>query len=146
VLTSWFTTGTMLRGFSHVSTLLTNPHGCFGGGDLFSVPVKDVAVSRSMAVEAGRFFLGSSSDPNLRVGADVSKVRSWNRKLMIYSSPDVTGTIAGVLTPVVSTANLEPASPANDGKIVIEDAGAGNRNLIIYAGGQRFRITGGASF
>jgi hypothetical protein len=29
---------------------------------------------------------------------------------------------------------------------VIEDAGAGDRNLIVYAGGQRFRIDGGAAF
>jgi hypothetical protein len=33
-----------------------------------------------------------------------------------------------------------------DGSVLIEDNGAGDRNLIIYAGGQRFRIDGGAAF
>jgi hypothetical protein len=33
-----------------------------------------------------------------------------------------------------------------DGTILLEDAGAGDRNLILYAEGQRFRVDGGASF
>jgi hypothetical protein len=47
---------------------------------------------------------------------------------------------------VLPTASLPSAGTANDGRVVIEDAGTGDRNLIIYAGGQRFRIDGGASF
>src|SRR4029077_13810733 len=119
--TSWFTTGTVLEGFSGASTLLINPLGCFGGGDLFSVPAKDLVASRSMAIEATRLFLTSPTDAGVRVNADISKVRSYGRSLMLHSSPDVTGVVAGVLTPVVRTANLEPAGPENDGKIVIED-------------------------
>lgn len=46
---------------------------------------------------------------------------------------------------VVATASLPAAGAANDGRILIEDVGAGDRNLIIYAGGQRFRIDGGAA-
>jgi hypothetical protein len=46
---------------------------------------------------------------------------------------------------VVATANLPAAAATMDGRILIEDAGAGNRNLIVYAGGQRFRIDGGAN-
>lgn len=48
--------------------------------------------------------------------------------------------------PVVLTASLPAAGTANDKKIIIEDGGAGNGNLIIYVGGQRFRIDGGAPF
>ena len=47
---------------------------------------------------------------------------------------------------VVATGSLPAAAAAADGIIIIEDAGAGDRNLIIYAGGQRFRIDGGAPF
>ena len=47
---------------------------------------------------------------------------------------------------IVLTAALPAASATMDGTILIEDAGAGNRNLIIYAGGERFRIDGGAAF
>lgn len=47
---------------------------------------------------------------------------------------------------VIATASLPAAGAALDGTVIIEDAGAGDRNLIIYAGGQRFRIDGGTAF
>lgn len=47
---------------------------------------------------------------------------------------------------VIATASLPLAGADRDGRIIIEDAGAGNRNLIIYGGGERFRIDGGAAF
>lgn len=46
---------------------------------------------------------------------------------------------------VIATGSLPAAGAAMDGTILIEDVGAGDRNLIIYAGGQRFRIDGGAA-
>lgn len=48
--------------------------------------------------------------------------------------------------PVIATASLPAAAAALNGTIIIEDAGAGDRNIIIYAGGQRFRLDGGANF
>lgn len=47
--------------------------------------------------------------------------------------------------PVAATAALPVAATVMDGTILIEDAGDGNRNLIIYTEGQRFRIDGGAN-
>lgn len=47
--------------------------------------------------------------------------------------------------PVVATASLPAAGATENGSILIEDNGAGDRNVIIYAGGQRFRIDGGAA-
>jgi len=47
--------------------------------------------------------------------------------------------------PVIATASLPAAGAANDGRCVIEDNGTGDRNLVFYAGGQRFRVDGGAS-
>lgn len=44
---------------------------------------------------------------------------------------------------VVATADLPAAAAAQDGKLVIEDGGAGNRNLVLYGGGERFRVDGG---
>jgi hypothetical protein len=46
---------------------------------------------------------------------------------------------------VVVTGSLPIAAAAMDGTLIIEDGGAGDRNLIVYAGGQRFRIDGGAN-
>lgn len=48
--------------------------------------------------------------------------------------------------PIVATASLPAAGAAQDGLVLIEDAGVGDRNLVIYAQGQRFRIDGGAPF
>ena len=48
--------------------------------------------------------------------------------------------------PVIATASLPAAAAALNGTIIIEDNGAGDRNIIVYAGGQRFRIDGGAAF
>jgi Pectate lyase superfamily protein len=49
-------------------------------------------------------------------------------------------------TQVVATGSLPAANAAWDGYMIIEDNGTGDRNFIIYAGGQRFRIDGGAAF
>ncbi len=46
---------------------------------------------------------------------------------------------------IIATANLPAAAVAQNGRIIIEDNGAGDRNLILYAGGERFRIDGGAN-
>ena len=54
--------------------------------------------------------------------------------------------INGLKTEVIATGSLPAAGASQDGKVLIEDAGAGDRNLIIYAGGERFRIDGGSTF
>ncbi len=51
-----------------------------------------------------------------------------------------------VYTEVIATASLPAAASAMDGTVLIEDAGTGDRNLILYAGAQRFRVDGGANF
>lgn len=67
--------------------------------------------------------------------------------------PQSTGQLLGesgsqwrVYNEVVATASLPAAGSSMNGALLIEDAGAGDRNVIIYAGGQRFRIDGGAPF
>ena len=58
----------------------------------------------------------------------------------------VNTTVSGRMKiPVVATASLPAAASAQDGLILIEDNGTGDRNLVIYAGAQRFRIDGGSS-
>ena len=51
-----------------------------------------------------------------------------------------------LFTNVVATASLPAAGASNDGLVIIEDAAVGDRNIILYAGGQRFRVDGGAAF
>ncbi len=47
---------------------------------------------------------------------------------------------------VIATADLPAAAAAQDGRLVIEDVAAGDRNLVFYAQGQRFRLDGGSPF
>lgn len=47
---------------------------------------------------------------------------------------------------VIATASLPSGNANLDGTVLIEDGGAGTKNLIIYGGGQRFRISGGTAF
>jgi Endopolygalacturonase len=56
------------------------------------------------------------------------------------------GEIDSIHAPVIATASLPAAATQHNGRLVIEDNGAGDRNMIVYAGGQRFRIDGGAAF
>ena len=46
---------------------------------------------------------------------------------------------------IVATADLPSAATAMNGTLYIEDGGAGNGNLVLYNGGQRFRIDGGSN-
>jgi hypothetical protein len=48
--------------------------------------------------------------------------------------------------PVVLTTNLPAASALLDGLVLVENAGGSNRNIVFYAGGNRYRISGGAAF
>lgn len=57
-----------------------------------------------------------------------------------------TPTYTAIINQIVATASLPAASASMDGRIIIEDAGSGDQNLIIYSGGQRFRIDGAAPF
>jgi len=43
--------------------------------------------------------------------------------------------------PVVATASLPAGAPSLDGLVLIENAG-GTRNLVFYAGGNRYRVAG----
>jgi hypothetical protein len=61
-------------------------------------------------------------------------------------SPERWQVVDGIRVDVVATADLPAAGTAQDGRVVIENVGAGDRNLIIYGGGQRFRIDGGVAF
>lgn len=47
---------------------------------------------------------------------------------------------------VLATSELPPPGASQAGKLVIEDAGAGDGNLVFYTNSERFRIDGGIAF
>lgn len=55
--------------------------------------------------------------------------------LLIASAPEV-----------LASGSLPAAGAANNGRVIVEDGGAGNGNLVIYVGNQRFRLDGGSPF
>lgn len=117
-ITSYLTPGTDLIMRVHFDT---PNYVIFGPGGNISLP-------NGLAVQArpGDVLVFHRAD----LGAD------WMLK-----SHSITG-----MADVIATASLPAEGTAQNGRLVIEDAGTGDRNLIIYAGGQRFRIDGGAGF
>lgn len=45
-------------------------------------------------------------------------------------------------SPLVATADLPAAGAAQNGKVIVENAGGSTRNLIVYSDGLRTRYTG----
>ena len=64
----------------------------------------------------------------------------------IYAQKQGEASFQRLYIPIKPTANLPVGSDLNDGRLIIEEVGVGDRNLIIYAGSQRFRIDGGVPF
>ena len=52
----------------------------------------------------------------------------------------------GLKVDVVPTASLPGPGTSMNGRVLIENYGAGDKNLILYAGNKRYRINGGAPF
>jgi hypothetical protein len=100
----------------------------FASGDVATTP-PDVEIRRGAAdvLELG------SGDSFRPTDASAQKLGDASHTWRVYHD-------------VVETASLPAADAALNGVVLIEDAGAGDRNLIVYAGAQRFRIDGGASF
>jgi len=140
--TSFTSFGNVFGGFGSAPALIINPTLISGAGDMFGTP-GDFRASTSMIVDD--LGIVSRTDPRLIVRFDISRVDASDTQLNIFRQGG-SSLQTGVLQPVVPTANLPPGGPNDDGKILIEDAGNGDRNLVIYAGGQRFRIGGGSAF
>lgn len=81
----------------------------------------------------------------VQVPSEPGSVPSYLHREMVKIRDEMNIALSG-FHPVVATASLPAAGVAQDGRVIIEDNGAGDRNIIIYAGGQRFRIDGGAAF
>lgn len=100
----------------------------FASGDVANV-APDVSISRG-AADVLELATGDSLRPADAAG---QKLGDASHTWRVYHD-------------VVATASLPAAGATMNGVVLIEDAGAGDRNLIVYAGGERFRIDGGATF
>lgn len=106
----------------------------------------------------GRISLSTvGSTGGLMLGGDAHIYRGAANVLQLAAGdsfrPETNQTILGdsthqwrVFNSIFATASLPAAGASADGLLIIEDVGAGDRNLILYAGGERFRIDGGVPF
>lgn len=129
--------------------------GSPAGGSLVGITIGDEASCTVMSVSE----LGSHATAFIQstAGLDqtkattfigVTSVTGWSFAQLesghqILNCSGVTNVIRA---PVIASASLPAAGTTQNGRVVIEDNGTGDRNLIIYAGGQRFRIDGGSAF
>ena len=137
--TFFSTFGNTLDGFGSAASLLMNREAAMGDGDLWTT-VGDYVTGNGITCR--EFQLQSATDPSLVVPLDLTKVTDYGNKAYLFAA----NSVAGFLTPVIGTGSLPAAAAAENGKVFIEDNGAGDRNIVFYAGSQRFRIDGGAAF
>lgn len=126
-------------GFGTAASLLINQPAASGDGDLWTT-VGDYAAGNGLCVR--KLQLQSATDPLLVVPLDLTKIGGYGNIAYMFAA----NSVAGFLTPIIGSGSLPAAGAGENGKIFIEDNGTGDRNLVIYAGGQRFRIDGGAAF
>jgi hypothetical protein len=130
---SFASSGDIFDGFGSAAALAINPEGCLGSGDIMAA-LSDY--SASVAVVAPILGIVSPSDPRLQVYFGISRVGAFGKNVQIFDGDDY----AHALVPVSPTANLPAAGSSHNGKLFIEDAGAGVLNLVGYGAGARGRI------
>jgi hypothetical protein len=136
--------GNTYHQFGNAPSLVINPQGCLGMGDLLET-TSDYETAPGIVLRNSQIVL--SNDMNTKIPIVASggpgKVLTQGVSLELYAD---TAGFAGFKVPIVLTANLPAPGPAQDGKLFIEDSGTGDRNIVLYAGGQRFRVDGRQAF
>ncbi len=159
-LATWFYRGTGLESFyaseiysAGISFTGSTSLGCTIRGSRFAIPTGQTMVLDGNGLIVNDNEIGGNLTIN--VGFINSQFRSniMDPAATFTNSAPSNAVVENPISPyynrwhpVVATASLPAASTAMNGTMILEDAGAGDRNLIIYAGGQRFRIDGGAAF
>lgn len=106
-----------------------------------------VAVDSVTMVGPGRFVARLDSSSPQPVGCRFSNLLPSGSFTYLVENEELnpdTNRVASLFIPVVPRASLPSAASAADNLVAIDDNGSGDRNLMVYAKGQRFRIDGGA--
>lgn len=81
-----------------------------------------------------------------RDSGGTSASTTTTNEFMLGTASHIVRVLGSLRVAPVLTASLPAGSASEDGRILIENAGGSNRNIIIYDGGLRFRILGGVAF
>lgn len=107
-----------------------------------------VAVDSVTMVGPGRFVARLDSSSPQPVGCRFSNLLPSGSFTYLVENEELnpdTNRVASLFIPVVPRASLPSAASAADNLVAIDDNGSGDRNLMVYAKGQRFRIDGGSN-
>ena len=91
-------------------------------------------------------LIGSVTDAHTLVFEDTGLGGSGVTAPIINTTNITDLSPGGLKVDVVATARLPAGNALLDGRLLIENAGAGAANLILYANNVRYRIAGGSSF
>ncbi len=78
---------------------------------------------------------------NLRTPTTVSASNNSNFTINAPTDPRS----ASLFLPIIPRASLPSGAATSDNLVAIDDNGSGDRNAMVYAKGQRFRIDGGSN-
>lgn len=139
-----------VRGSMHGNFIITDTDSVASQNGVWEVTKnpdydKSVIVARDseVAPTGTKAFLKieRGGDSRALIQADINGASAF-----AVDSSGIVDAPVGLKLPLVATASLPAAGAGMDRRALIEDAGAGNRNLIVYAGGERFRFDGGSPF
>ena len=117
-------------------------------GGLTIIQSNYVDVDGLMVVGPGRFVArldSSSPQPTYCRIRNLLYSGSFTYMIENYDIGPDTNHVSEFTIPIIPRASLPAAAAGMNGRVVIDDNGTGDRNLVVYAGGQRFRIDGGAN-
>lgn len=117
-------------------------------GGLTIISSNYVVVDGLTVVGPARFvarFDSSGTTPNNCRIRNLLYSGSFSHEIENYSINTNSNIAYAKTIPLVQRADLASAATAMDGTVVIDDNGSGDRNIVFYAGGQRFRIDGGSN-
>lgn len=107
-----------------------------------------VDVDKILAVGPGRFVARLDSSSPQPTNCRIRNLLYSGSFTSIVENSDIgpdTNRVSSLQIPTIPRASLPAAAADQNGLIAIDDNGAGDRNLMVYTGGQRFRIDGGSA-
>jgi len=137
--------------FARITNLDINVAGIFDPSQYGGVTViqsHGVAVDSITVVGPGRFVARLDSSSPQPTGCRFSNLLSSGSFTYLVENEELnpdTNRVASLFLPIIPRASLPSGAATPDNLVAIDDNGSGDRNAMIYAKGQRFRIDGGSN-
>ncbi len=137
--------------FTRVTNLDVNVAGTLDPtqyGGVTVIQSHGVAVDSITVVGPGRFVARLDSSSPQPTGCRFSNLLSSGSFTYLVENEELnpdTNRVASLFLPIIPRASLPSGAATSDNLVAIDDNGSGDRNAMVYAKGQRFRIDGGSN-